>query len=409
MKSFLKIISTFLHKTGAFFHRYLLEGTPSADHSRNTSGTAVIASVVCIIALLLLPTGFEGALQFRDAIKCKAKVITIDNSRIVDTGLIRSGQQVCTIQFLNGHFKGQTVEGWNMLNGSFEEDKLFAPGDVAQVIVHHDGETIISANLIDHYRLSWELLLAIAFALFLIIFARGVGTRAVVSFVLTVLVIWKLLVPCYLKGFNPIIVGWLVTAFLTLAILALVYGFDKRLLASFCGAMLGITLTAILSVICTKGFKIHGAVMAYSETLLYSGFESLNLTRIFMSAISIGASGAVMDLSVDITSAVNEVVRNCPNISRKNAIASGMSVARAAMGTMTTTLLLAYSGSSIALLMTFMAQGTPVYNILNYKRIAAEVIDTIVGSFGLATTAPFTALLAGIVLPKTKSLNSISK
>jgi len=76
---------------------------------------------------------------------------------------------------------------------------------------------------------------------------------------------------------------------------------------------------------------------------------------------------------------------------------------------MTTTLLLAYSGSSIALLMTFMAQGTPVYNILNYKRIAAEVIDTIVGSFGLATTAPFTALLAGIVLPKTKSLNSISK
>lgn len=382
------------------FHRYLLEGSPSADNSRNTSGAAVIASLICIIILLLIPTGFEGALQFKDAIKCKATVLSIDNSRIVDTGLIRSGQQVCTIRFKNGHFKGQTTEGWNMLNGSLEEDKLFAPGDIAQVIVHHDGENIISANLIDHYRLSWELLLAIAFALFLILFARGVGTRAVVSFALTVLVIWKLLVPCYLKDFNPIIVGWLVTAFLTLAILALVYGFDKRLLSSFCGAMLGITLTALLSIICTKGFKIHGAVMAYSETLLYSGFESLNLTRIFMSAISIGASGAVMDLSVDITSAVNEVVRNCPTISRKKAIASGMSVARAAMGTMTTTLLLAYSGSSIALLMTFMAQGTPVYNILNYKRIAAEIIDTIVGSFGLATTAPFTAVLSGFILPR---------
>lgn len=398
MKSILTNMSTFIHQSGAFFHRYLLEGTPSADHSRNTSGTAVIVSIVCIIILLLLPTGFEDALQFKDAIKCRAKVLTIDNSRIVDTGLIRSGQQVCTIQFLNGHFKGETTEGWNMLNGSLEQDKLFKVGDVAQVIVHHNGEEIISANLIDHYRISGELILAIAFALFLIIFARGVGTRAVVSFILTVLVIWKLLVPCYLKGYNPIIIGWAVTAFLTVAILALVYGFDKRLLSSFSGAMLGITLTAILSVICTKEFKIHGAVMAYSETLLYSGFESLNLTRIFMSAISIGASGAVMDLSVDITSAVNEVVRNCPTISRRDAIKSGMSVARAAMGTMTTTLLLAYSGSSIALLMTFMAQGTPIYNILNYKYIAAEIIDTIVGSFGLATTAPFTALFAGIVL-----------
>lgn len=384
---------------GRLLHCYILEGSPSADMKKNTSGAAVIASLVCILLLLIIPTGFEDALQFKDAIKCKAKVISVDDSRIVDTGLIRSGQQVCFIQFMNGHFKGQTVEGWNMLNGSLEEDKLFKAGDIAQVIVHHEGDEIISANLIDHYRLSWELLLAVAFALFLIIFARGVGTRAVVSFILTVLVIWKLLVPCYLKGYNPIFIGWAVTAFLTIAILALVYGFDKRLVASFSGAMLGITLTAILSVICTKGFKIHGAVMAYSETLLYSGFESLNLTRIFMSAISIGASGAIMDLSVDITSAVNEVVRNCPTISRKDAIKSGMSVARAAMGTMTTTLLLAYSGSSIALLMTFMAQGTPVYNILNYKYIAAEIIDTIVGSFGLASTAPFTALLAGMVLP----------
>lgn len=119
-----------------------------------------------------------------------------------------------------------------------------------------------------------------------------------------------------------------------------------------------------------------------------------------MSAVCIGASGAVMDLAVDITSAVSEVVKANPSISRLGAIKAGMSVARAAMGTMTTTLLLAYSGSSIALLMTFMAQGTPVYNILNYKHIASQIIDTIAGSFGLATTAPFTAVLAGFFLAK---------
>lgn len=400
MKMLKKHTGKILHRCCKFLQKYFLQGTPSADGKKDTSGAAVIASLVCIVILFFLPTGFEGALQFRDAVKCKVLIVKTDNSRIIDTGLIRSGQQVCTIKFLTGKFRGQNSEGWNMLNGSLEQDKLFAPGDKAQAVVHHDGEKIISVNLIDHYRLTEEIILASAFALFLIIFARGVGTRAVVSFVLTVFVIWKLLVPLYLKGVDPVLVGLAVTAFLTAAILALVYGFDKRLLSSFCGAMLGITLTAVLSVICTRCFKIHGAVMAYSESLLYSGYEYLNLTRIFMSGICIGASGAVMDLSVDITSAVNEVVRTKPEISKRKAIHSGMSVARAAMGTMTTTLLLAYSGSSIALLMTFMAQGTPLYNILNYKYVAAEIINTIVGSFGLATTAPFTALLAGMFLTK---------
>lgn len=367
-----------------------------------SSTSAAIISFICIAILCFIPTGFEEAVQFKDEIKCKAQILSVDNTRIIDTGLIRSGQQVCEIKFLNGKLKGQTAEGWNMLTGSLEDDKLFSTGDKAQVIVHHTGEEIISANLIDYYRINGEIILAICFALFLIIFARGTGFRAVVSFILTVLVIWKMLVPLYLRKFNPIIVGLAVTAFLSFAILALVYGFDKKLLSSFSGCMLGVILTAVLSIIYTKEFKIHGAVMQFSESLLYSGYQDLNLTKIFMSAISIGASGAIMDLSVDITSAVSEVVRNCPSISKRDAIKSGMVVARNAMGTMTTKLLLAYSGSSIALLMTFMAQGTPIYNILNYKRIASQIIDTVVGSFGLATTAPFTALLAGLILPLKK-------
>ena len=81
---------------------------------------------------------------------------------------------------------------------------------------------------------------------------------------------------------------------------------------------------------------------------------------------------------------------------------SGMNVGRAAMGTMTTTLLLAYSGGYIALLMVFMAQGTPIYNILNYKYVSAEIIETIVGSFGLVTVAPFTALTSGLLLTRRK-------
>ena len=372
------------------------------------TSVTVIASIVFAAILFFLPTGFEGAVQFRDAVKCKALVESVDNSRIIDTGLIRTGQQVCSVRFLNGKFKGMTAQGWNMLTGSLSQDKIFVPGDKAQVVVHwqeaekvEEGEgeiEFLSVNLIDHYRLKGELILALAFAVFLIVFAGATGVRSVLSFIITILTLWKVLVPMYLKGYDPLLCGCAVTFLLTIVILSLVYGFDRRLLSSASGCFLGLGFAAILAVVCTKSFKIHGAVMAYSESVLYSGYEYLNLTRIFMSSILVGASGSIMDLSVDITSAVNEVVKNCPTISRLNAVKSGLAVARAAMGTMTTTLLLAYSGSCTALLMTFMAQGTPIYNILNNNQVASEIINTIAGSFGLASTAPFTALMAGMIL-----------
>ncbi len=390
---------------------------PSFLSSKSKSGhkNLLIIGFTLILTgvLLLLPTGYEGALQFRDAVKCLARIDSVDNSSIIDTGLIRTGQQVCRVTFLSGKFRGESADGWNLLSGSLAQDKIFHPGDVAQCVVHfmsseeagEDGGTgesgkIISVNLIDYYRLHGELILALAFAAFLVVFAGFTGLRSVLSFAVTVLVLWKILVPLYLKGCNPVFVGLAVVAVLTFVITALVYGFDRRLLSAFSGSMLGILFAAALSVVCTRAFHIHGAVMADSEALLYSGYQYLNLTQIFMASVCVGASGSVMDLSVDITSAVSEVVRNCPSISRRNAVRSGLAVARAAMGTMTTTLLLAYSGTCIALLMTFMAQGTPVYNILNNNLVASEIINTVAGSFGLASTAPFTALAAGFLIAR---------
>ena len=100
----------------------------------------------------------------------------------------------------------------------------------------------------------------------------------------------------------------------------------------------------------------------------------------------------------DICSAVYEVVQKRPEISAREAIASGFAVGRAACGSTTTTLLLAYSGSYVALMMVFMAQGTPVGMMLNYKYVAAEIVHTVVGSFGLVTVAPLTAITSGLLL-----------
>lgn len=360
----------------------------------------VIVCLVLIGLLIAIPTGYEDAVQYKEAERCIAKVTAVDDSAIVDTGLVRSGEQRCTVVFTSGKFKGQTAIGINLLQGSLEQDKLFEVGDKAQVVVSCDGETIKRVTMTDHYRIPGELLLAAVFVLFLVLFAGQTGIRAILSFALTVLVIWKLLVPLYLKGYNPIWVGLAITLLLTTLIIALVYGFDRRCAAAVSGSFLGILVTCLLGVVFTDLFKIHGAVMAYSESLLYAGFQDLNLTQIFMASIFLGSSGAVMDLSVDIASAVHEVVEKKPDIKPWEAVKSGMNVGRAAMGTMTTTLLLAYSGGYIALLMVFMAQGTPVEHIFNYKYVAAEIIHTVIGSFGLVSVAPFTALCAGLLLTK---------
>lgn len=364
---------------------------------------AVYASVILLLILLLLPTGYEEAQIYQGTDRCAAEILETDNNSIIDTGLIRSGEQICRIRLLGGRFRGQETDGVNMLNGSLENDKLFEVGDRAQVVISYDNDRIISVNMIDHYRIPYEVLLAGVFVLVLVLVAGKAGIRAILSFAITVLMIWKVLVPAYLNGYNPILIGFVITGVLTVVIIALVYGFERRTASAVSGSMAGLLVTAVMGIFFTRGLNIHGAIMPYSESLLYSGYAGLNLTQIFMASIFIGSSGAVMDLSVDITSAVYEVIEKKPDISWKEAARSGMNVGRAAMGTMTTTLLLAYSGGYVTLLMVFMAQGTPIYNILNYKYVAAEILDTVVGSMGLVTVAPLTALSAGILLTRHKS------
>lgn len=359
----------------------------------------ILTGLLLIAILLLVPTGYEDALIYKEAVRCRAEVLTTDESNIYSSGLIRSGEQICMLRVLNGEYKGFVLKGVNMLSGSLENDKLYSIGDKALAVISIDAEgNPTNVIMSDYYRLDKELILAAVFVVFLIIIAGANGFRAVFSFAITILSIWKILIPLYLKGCNPIPVGLLITALLTTMIIYFVYGVDIKTVSAVSGSMLGTITTCLMGIIFTDVFKIHGAVMSSSESLLYAGYQHLNLTTIFMSSIFIGASGAMMDLAVDITSAVNEVVEKKPSIGWREAFSSGMNVGRAAMGTMTTTLLLAYSGGYIALLMVFMAQGTPVLHILNYKYVAAEILDTMVGSFGLVTVAPFTALTSSILI-----------
>ncbi|MDO4741135.1 MAG: YibE/F family protein, partial [Eubacteriales bacterium] len=172
---------------------------------RHYAPTAVCIALIAL--LLLLPTGFEGAAQYQDAERCVVRIVETDESAIFDTGLVRTGEQRCAVEILSGAFKGRQSDAVNLLRGSLEQDKLFSAGDKAQAVISSKGSEIVYITLIDHYRLPYEWLLAGIFALSLAAFAGRTGLRALLSFVLTILFLWKLLVPLYLKGYNPVWAG----------------------------------------------------------------------------------------------------------------------------------------------------------------------------------------------------------
>jgi uncharacterized membrane protein len=366
---------------------------------KNYRDWLLIVVFTCLATgLYFVPTGFEKD-SGEDAVRCTAEVTAVDDDRIRHLGLVLTGEQSVTLRILDGPFEGRTFDAHNQLLGQMDRDKRFKPGDVAYVVitVGADGE-VLFVNPQAHYRLGLELLLLGLFAGLLLLFGGLTGFKALLSFAFTGMVLWKVLVPLLLKGVDPVWLALGVVALLSAAIIFLVAGVNRTGMTAFLGAFLGVVSSCALAAYFTGEFHVHGAVMPFAETLLYAGYGHLNLTRIYMAGVFLASSGAVMDLAMDVAASMGEVVAKNPGISRTEAVWSGIRVGRAVVGTMTTTLLLAYSGGYVTLLMAFMAQGIPLTSTFNFIYVAAEVLKTLVGSFGLVTVAPFTAVVGGVFL-----------
>ena len=387
-----------------FLRRMSGFATPVALDARLTRDT-VFTLVVGLLTVLLIfmHTGFERPSVH--GVMARAEVLSVDNNGVKRIGFISEGAQLIKIRVLDGQYAGTEVDGSNTLIGKLEMDKFFQPNDTALVGLDIDPATgrIAYANLIDHYRLHVEALLFALFACILLLFAGMTGAKALVSFVFSIVMVWKILLPLFLKGYDPVFLSLGVTMIITAAIIFLVGGLTRKGAAAFLGAAVGIGITCLLAVVFGYAFHIHGAVRPFSETLLYSGYEFLDLTKIFFAGIFIASSGAVMDVAMDVAASMEEVHLADPNLSRTALMASGMKVGRAVIGTMTTTLLLAYSGGYTALLLVFMAQGTPIINILNLTYVAAEILHTLVGSFGVVLVAPATAVVGGFLFGSNQS------
>ena len=352
------------------------------------------------ILLVFIPTGFERDIYY-NAVGAKALVLETDESTVIQTGLFRQGEQRCRIRILSGEHKGYEGDAVNLLSGSLKDDKMFIPGEKAWTLVERDGDdNVIFINMIDHYRLSKEIALAIILIAALIAFSKLRGVRTILSFVFAFLLIWKILIPFTLKGYNPLIVSSLVLIVMTFFTLLLISGVNKRAFSAILGSVSAIIITVFLSSAATEYLGIHGSVLEQSESLLYSGFMDLDLTSLFSGVVILSAGGAIMDLSIDVSAAMWEVNEHAKTITRRELFKSGMEVGRAGVGTQCTTLLLAYMGSFLTVMMVYMAQSTPILNILTSKSIASEILQTVIGAISLILVTPLTCIFASFIFKK---------
>ena len=260
----------------------------------------------------------------------------------------------------------------------------------------------------DHYRLHLEVLLIGFFVVLLITFSGSTGVRTIISFVFTLICILKVFVPMILKGYNPIYLALIIGVVISTVTLILVGGFTKKAYSAIFGSIASSLITCVLAIFFGNLFNIHGSILQWSESLIYSGYQNLNLTLIYQAGIYLfiylSCSGAILDLAIDISAAVEEVVDKKPDISRKEILLSGLNVGRSVVGSQTTTLLLAYMGSFIGVMMVYMAQGTPLMSILNTKFISSEIVQTFVGCIGLVIVSPLTSLICSIIYTKKHKL-----
>ena len=361
----------------------------------------IIVTCILTVIVFMIPTGFEKSGIQSNAVRCKACITQVDNTYLIAIGPVKYGHQILEIHILTGRFKGNTYSATNNLAGKMEMDKVFVKGENAlTVITMANDETVSMVQVMDHYRTDKTIILAALFIILTMIIMGWMGLKILITFVFSAATLIKVLYPLALSGFDPIIGSLIATTVISAVILFLVGGLSKRALCAFLGTASGILFTAILSYVFTFWFKIHGAVRPFAEMLLYTGYGHLNLAHLFIGGVFIASSGAMMDLSMDVAAAMNEIKEQQPLISRLQLMKSGYTVARQAAGTMTTTLLLAYSAEYTAMIMTFIAQGIPLENIINMVWVSSEIVHTLVGCFGLLLIAPLTVLAGGILLKK---------
>lgn len=354
-------------------------------------------TIVLVLQLAFIFVAFADN-GMNNMVNAKGKVLEVIDEQSAqnmgyDENSLIQGVQKVKILITTGEYKGREVIVENYLQGSPVSDVRAKEGQrLLMAIDKSDSENIqffISSYERDVYLYG----LIIIFILLILIIGKIQGLKSIATLSITMAIIFMYTVPTILEGTNPVFASVISCIIITMVTMITLSGFNKKAIAAIIGTAAGIIIAGLISYIISKIAHLSGFDTTEATMLLYipQGI-AFDFNELLFAGIIIGTMGATMDISMSVASSMNEIVIHNPTINIKDLMSSGLNVGRDVMGTMTNTLILAYTGSSMSILLVFFAYKTSIMEIMNLDVIATEIVRSISGSIGLILSVPCTAL-----------------
>lgn len=358
-----------------------------------------VISIIFIANFHVSAEVIEEYLTFNE----KAVVLEVEQTEETHGDYTESIQNV-ELEVLSGDFKGDIINVENVISGNPTYDVIVESGDRVILEIQQITDSEYQFYILQFERDTYLYVLIALFILLLVAIGGWKGLKTVITLALTMFMIFKVLLPLMLEGYNPIILTVLVSTLIIIVTILIVSGINKKSYAAIIGTVFGVIIAGVLAYIAGKYSNLTGLSSNEASMLLYSPLDiELNFRHLLYSGIILGALGAVMDVSMSIASSIDEIYKANENQTRKELFKSGMNVGKDIMGTMSNTLILAYTGSALTLILLYMVNHVNYLKVINFDLIATEIIRSFSGSIGLILAIPFTALVASMLLKKKKS------
>lgn len=309
--------------------------------------------------------------------------------------------QKVKVKITSGEFKDKIILIDNSTTGNPAYDIWVAPGDSVLLIVEILAGDIFNGYIVDFVRDTYIFMLIGLFILLLILIGQKQGIKTVFTLGFTVLIIGKFMLPLLFKGYNPVWLALFTGILVTTITLTTIGGLTKKTISAILGTTGGLLAAAVIAIIVGILTNLRGLSGEEAQMLLYIPQEiEFDFRGLLFAGIIIGALGAIMDVSMSIASSMEEIQKIGTDLTVKALFKSGMNVGKDIMGTMSNTLILAYTGTSIPLLLLFMAYEQPLIKLINMDFLATEFIRAFSGSIGLILAIPITAMISAVLLAK---------
>ncbi|KAB8183724.1 YibE/F family protein [Microbispora catharanthi] len=278
----------------------------------------------------------------------------------------------------------------------------FAVGEDVVLVHMPDGALDAPEYLLsDHDRSAPLWLFVAAFALAVVAFGRWRGLTALIGLAVTFVLLLTFVVPAILAGEPPALVAIVGSAAIMLAVLYLTHGFTIATSMAVLGTLVSLTLTGLLSAFAIDVAHLAG-VTDDSSFLLDSNYR-INGQGLLLAGIIIGALGVLDDVTVTQAATVGELAVANPGYTFGRLYRAAARVGRAHIASVINTIVLAYAGAALPLLLLFSVGDQPLGDVLRNPVLAQEIIRSIVGTLGLIAAVPVTTALAALAAPRRRS------